>query len=229
MLKPTLLMIRPHRQATEFVQALPKLSSHVIYAPVLEIQQRPLDPIPSDTQALLFSSVNGVTYFAEQSDNRRLPAYCVGETTAAAATKAGFIAHSADGTAADLLALAKANLKPKDGAVIYISGAMVAHDLDSQLKSLGYDAARRIVYEQSPQVLTPQAIDALKSPTVIPVSSPNTAHLFAEQTADLDLSLATFIFISENARAPLKHAKSKQILAESPTRAAMLAAVDAHL
>lgn len=220
-------MIRPLAQALDFVQALTMLTGKMptmLYSPVIETRAILAKP-PKNAQFLLFSSVNGVKFFADQTQNRAIPALCVGDTTAQAATKAGFSAQSAGGTASDLLTLAKSVADPAKGPLVYICGAMVAHDLDGQLAKHGFTTDRCIVYEQVAQPLTKQARVALHSPTVVPVTSPNTARIFADQTAGVDLSNVIFVFISENARAPLSHTKSAQILASSPTRDAMIRAI----
>ena len=59
--------------------------------------------------------------------------------------------------------------------------------------------------------------------------SPNTARIFAEQTAGMELSNATFVFISENACAPMSHIKARKVLASSPTRDAMIHATSRFL
>jgi uroporphyrinogen-III synthase len=224
---PTLLMIRPLAQAQDFVQALNAQtgkSPATVFAPVIETRACAFDP-PNAAQFLLFSSVNGVKFFAAQTENRDIPALCVGDTTAKAAQSAGFMAESAGGTAADLLQLVQSKADPQNGPLIYVCGALVAHDLDGQLTALGFISERCVVYEQTPQTLTKQALTTLITPTVIPVFSPNTARIFADQTANQDLSHITFVFISENARAPLSHTNATQILADAPTRDAMIHAV----
>ena len=220
-------MIRPLVQAMDFVQALTSLTGKMpttLYSPVIETHSVAAEP-PKQAQFLLFSSVNGVKFFADQTENRTIPALCVGDTTANAAKDAGFTAQSAGGTASDLLKLAGSVADPAKGPLIYVCGAMVAHDIDGQLCELGYVTQRCVVYEQSPQALTNKALSALKYPTIVPVSSPNTARIFADQTAELDLSAVTFVFISENARAPLSHTNAAQILATGPTRDAMISAI----
>lgn len=231
MAHPTLLMIRPIAQAMDFVQAFTAQTTKfpkTLYSPLIDIQSRPIAP-PTQAQFLLFSSVNGVKFFADQTLDRTIPVLCVGDTTAKAAQDAGFATQSAKGTATDLLDLVKSVADPENGAIVYVCGTTAAHDLDGHLRDMGYTATRCVVYEQIPQILTKQALLALQGPAIIPVFSPNTARIFAKQTADLDLSSVTFVFISENARAPLEHIKAAQILAKAPNRKAMTAAISSLL
>jgi uroporphyrinogen-III synthase len=221
-------MIRPLPQAQSFVQALTAQMvqlPQVIYSPVIEIRVVKAPLPPQGAQYLLFTSVNGVKFYAEVTKNRETPALCVGDTTAAAAHAAGFKAQSANGTAQDLIRLAQTTATPENGLLIYVSGAKVAHDIDKQLQTLGFQTERLVFYEQIQHSLTKEARSALKSPTVIPIASPNTARIFADQAVEMDLSQVTMVFISETARKPLQHVDCRQFIAETPTREGMIAAV----
>ena len=221
-------MIRPLQQAKDFIAAFcdqTGLEPTVKYAPILNISPRKSAPLPANTQYLLFSSVNGVTHFANQSGDRTIPALCVGKTTTAAAQNAGFKAESAGGTAQDLVNLAKIRASPESGPLIYISGATVAHDIANTLADFGFQAERRVVYEQTTVPLSPSTLDVMRSPTIIPITSPNTARAFADQAAHVDLSLTTILCISENALRPLTHLNAKTIIADAPTRSAMITAL----
>jgi uroporphyrinogen-III synthase len=225
-------MIRPLPQAQSFVQALTAQMAQqpqVIYSPVIEICAVKAPFPPHDSQYLLFTSINGVKFYAQHTQNRGTPALCVGETTAAAAQESGFKAQSANGTAQDLIRLVKSTAKPENGPLTYVSGAMVAHEIDLPLKALGFQAERLVVYEQIQHDLTEEAQSALKASTVIPIASPNTARIFAEQAEKKDLSQVTMAFISENAQEPLQHVNCRQIIAETPTRNGMIAAVSSLL
>ncbi|WGI21981.1 uroporphyrinogen-III synthase [Amylibacter sp. IMCC11727] len=231
MSKPTILMIRPLQQAKDFIAAFCDQTGReptVHYAPILDISPRICAPLPKNTQYLLFSSVNGVTYFADQSEDRTIPALCVGDATQAAAQTAGFKADSADGTAQDLLNLVKRRATPSDGPIVYVSGATVAHDIAETLVANGYQAERRVVYAQTTIPLSQAALDTLSAPTLIPIMSPNTARAFADQVAHCDLTQVTILCISENARRPLAHLNAKTIIANAPTRSAMITALS-HL
>lgn len=226
--KPTLLMIRPLQQARDFVQALTDQTGKtppVLYSPILEINAITAPFVPENTQFLLFTSVNGVKFFATQAQSRAIPALCVGDTTAAAARAAGFSAQSADGTAQDLVELAIKVANPDNGPLIYVSGAIAATEIDVELAEHGIPSQRRIVYEQVAQNLSDEALKSLKAKTIIPISSPNIAAIFAAQTHGIELSTITLVCISENAANPLRKTNATQIIARSPTRAGMIAAI----
>lgn len=227
----TLLMIRPLAQALDFVQALTVLTGKMpitLYSPVIKTHAIIAEP-PKKVQFLLFSSVNGVKFFSSQIEERTIPTLCVGDSTAKAAADAGFSTQSAGGTASDLLELVKSVADPAQGPLIYVCGATVAYDLDGELAKIGFSTKRCVVYEQIPHALTKKALSTLLTPTVVPVLSPNTARIFAEQTAGMELSKVTFVFISENACTPLSHVKARKVLASSPTRDAMIRAISRFL
>ncbi|MEJ6709541.1 MAG: uroporphyrinogen-III synthase [Amylibacter sp.] len=229
--KPTLLMIRPLPQARDFVQALTDQtgkSPPVVYSPILQINPLTAEPVPDNTQFLLFTSVNGVNFSATQTHSHAIPALCVGDTTTQAARSAGFSAQSAGGTAQDLVELAINVANAEKGPLIYVSGTMVATEIDVQLAQRGIPTQRRIVYEQAAIDLTKEARKSLKKNTIIPISSPNTANIFAVQTTELDLSFVTFVCISDNAASPIRNTNATQIIAQTPTRAGMITAIS-HL
>ena len=132
-----------------------------VLAPLLTIAALPFDADTSGAQALIFTSINGVRAFAAHSQERALPAYTVGDATAAAAREAGFTRiHSADGAAGDLVRLIKAGAAPVAGALIHFSGEHIARDIAADLAAAGFSAARRIVYEARAAATLPPALNA---------------------------------------------------------------------
>ena len=96
----TLLLTRPRAQSQAFAAALEaRLPGRFrpVIAPLIEIAPVPGALDLAGLQGLIFTSANGVEQFAARTADRSLPAFCVGEMTAAAARGAGFAARSADG------------------------------------------------------------------------------------------------------------------------------------
>ncbi len=118
-----LLITRPQPQAGEFatlVEAQTAFTPHI--APLQQITDLPATPDFNDVSALAFTSGNGVTTFARRWARRDLPAYCVGDATAALARRLGFQAFSAKGNAAALRAM----IAPLPGKVLHLHGAHLA-------------------------------------------------------------------------------------------------------
>lgn len=137
--------------------------------------------VPEGTEALLFTSANGVRGFAAGSARRDLPALCVGGRTAEAARAAGFgDVRTAEGDAAALVRLALA-----DGArrFLHVRGETVAGDVAGALGAGGCDVAEAVVYGAEPADTVPAEVDAALAAggaSAIGLWSPRNARLFAE-------------------------------------------------
>ena len=229
MSEPTVLMIRPSAQTDDFLTAFRAVTGKaptVLVSPVLRIASLDTPPLPQDGTLLLFTSVNGVAAWAAGSSQRDIPALCVGENTAQAARALGFVAQSADGTGEDLLKLALQRVTSGD-KVYYISGEEAALDLAVALATQGFHAQRLVLYAQRQVGLNDAARTALaQHRTIVPVFSPKTAAYFGAQIAGLPLFDCRILCISTAAAAPFADLKQPPILADHPTRAAMIAALD---
>jgi uroporphyrinogen-III synthase len=227
------LVTRPRDQAERFAQALiGRFGSRVqpLVAPLM--QTRFLSPpLPERTfAAVIFTSVHGV------EGAMRLPvpwprrAYCVGQATAAAATRAGFAARSADGDAA---ALAKAILsEPPEGPLLYLRGVDTAGDLDTLLISHNIQLLSLQVYLQAAIPFEGESIDLLRhaGPLIVPLFSPRSAVLFRkaipeDTRADLRFAVMSAAVAAEASKVP----HGILIVAVRPDASAMLDAVESLL
>lgn len=233
MSEPSLLMIRPPAQTDDFLTAFRGSTGKtpkVLVSPVLRIVPSEGPALPTDGTLLLFTSVNGVAAWAARSSQRDIPALCVGENTAQAARTLGFAAQSADGTGADLLKLAldRATLADR---IYYISGEEAALDIAAGLRAQGFQAQRLVLYAQRQVDLTDEARAALaQNSVIVPVFSPKTAAYFKAQIEGLSLFDCHILCISAAAAAPFAGLKQPStrapVIADSPTRAAMITALD---
>ncbi|MFZ2028811.1 MAG: uroporphyrinogen-III synthase [Vitreimonas sp.] len=145
---PRIAITRALPEADRTAEKLRALGADPVVAPLLETKDRAFDSDITGIQALLFTSANGVRATARKITDRDLPTLAVGDATARAARDAGFQdVRSAGGDVAALSALANGSLNPKDGTLLYLSGADVAADLVGWLIAAGFTATRRIVYE----------------------------------------------------------------------------------
>jgi uroporphyrinogen-III synthase len=229
-----LLLTRPRPQSEAFAAALaaalPGRFAPVI-APLLAIETRPvaadLAARLEGTAALAFTSANGVAAFAALSPRRDLPAYCVGDSTAAAAGEAGLQARSAAGDAGALAALIAA---ARPGPVLHLRGARAAAELARLLP--GEPVRELVLYDQVPAPPPPGA-DAAFAPGTAPVValfSPASAARFAAVAAERGWRLdgATALAISPAADAPLAGlVLASRVVAPDPSREGMIAALRA--
>src|SRR5262249_53509748 len=139
-------------------------------------------------QARLFPSANGVRSFAGLAGGRdlpgwrELPAFAVGNATAAAARSAGFRrVESAAGDVAALAKLAVERLDPKAGALFHAAGSAVAGDLAGLLEQAGFTLRREMLYEARPaEQLSPATVTDLANGRfdLVLFFSPRTAATF---------------------------------------------------
>lgn len=182
--RPLLLLTRPRDQAGRFAEAFRArfgTAFDMALAPVMEIALG-TDPIPLDgVGGLIFTSENGVAGFAAVSDDRRLPAYCVGDRTAQAARDAGLQARSAHGTAVDLVADIAAD--PPDGRLLHLRGAHARGNVCGKLCARGIKAEDRVVYTQRALPFEAEVLRAVaRAPlTLIPLFSPRSAQMVSDR------------------------------------------------
>ena len=153
-------------------------------SPLIEIVPVP-GPLDLDgVQGLVFTSANGVEQFAARSADRSLPAWCVGEMTAAAARRAGFAARSADGDVGDLAALVVAAQRAGRGRLpARARAACGGRPRRHGCAAAGVPARAAEIYDQAPRPLTAEARALLAAGgiDVLTFFSPRTARLFAAE------------------------------------------------
>jgi uroporphyrinogen-III synthase len=230
----TLILTRPRAQSLAFAATLrARLPGRFrpVLAPLIEIAPLPAPLALDGLQGLVFTSANGVEQFAARSTGRGLPAFCVGEMTAAAARRAGFAARSADGDVAALAALVSAAHRPGAGAFLHLRGRHAAGDLVARLAAAGIPARAAEIYDQVPVPIGGEALALLEAGAADALAffSPRSARLFAEaaRAARWDLGRAIAVSLSAAADSALAVPVGARRVAPAPTREGMLAALAA--
>lgn len=165
----TALIVRTEPGAGDFVRRLARDGIPAIACPVLKIH--PLDTafaVPGTAQAVAFTSVNAVRFYARRGAPTDLPAFAVGAATARAAEAASFsIVHDAGSDVHGLAALIRERCHPAGGALIYPAARDVAGDLAQSLEIAGFEVLQSALYEaRGAKELPEPAIDALHTRTV---------------------------------------------------------------
>jgi uroporphyrinogen-III synthase len=237
------LVARSPDDAAPVMEALRTRRIEAVPAPILQIEPEPgaaarLAAALAGVQAVLFTSANGVRAFAEASGRRELPAYCVGDASAAAARLAGFRAvASADGAIADLAALVAARLAPGNGPLLHAAGAMTAGDLAAELDARGFAVRRIVLYRAIPATQFAPETAAAMGRGEIDLAlffSPRGAETFVRLVrgggmADLCRGMIA-VCLSGNVAAPLRTLDWRgTAIAAAPNLAAMMAALDGIL
>lgn len=187
-----ILVTRPSEDATRLSVRLAAMGVEAIAAPLLDIRNIAGVALDlSGVQAILFTSANGVRAFSARSDERTIPALCVGDATAREAKDEGFVAvKSATGDVAALADLVKAECVLTGGALLHPAGSKVAGDLAGRLQAGGFTYQREVLYEAvKTDALPVEAHQALTAGEVDGVLfySPRTGAAFAKLVRDADL------------------------------------------
>ena len=188
------------------------------------------NPRPSSAASAARLSETAVAAPSGQPSARDLPAYCVGDMTAAAARAAGFAARSADGDVDDLAAMVIAAYRPGAGAFLHVRGRHAAGDLVGRLAAAGVPARAAEIYDQAPRPIEgrAQALLAVGEPAAVALFSPRSARLFAAQARaeGWPLGAATAVSLSRAADAALDGLGfGHRLVAPTPGRAGMLLAL----
>ena len=128
--------------------------AQIIISPVVRVVRTGTAPDLAKYSGVIFTSQSGVDAFAGISIDRRMPAYCVGPRTAAAADSLGFQVCTADRTSKSLLDLIAA--AADSGRLLYARGEHVACDLRARLADRGREVDEAVVYRQLLQPFSPR-------------------------------------------------------------------------
>jgi uroporphyrinogen-III synthase len=227
---PILLLTRPAAQSSRFLAQCEAMLGHPVEAvvsPVMAIVPRKLHHDASGLAGVILTSENAVAALGDAQWRTGLRAWCVGRQTAEAAASAGFDAVSADGDAADLVALILSD--PPKGPLLHLRGAHVADDIAARLAAGGVPTEAVVIYDQVAQPLSEAAracLAASDRPVLLPLFSPRSARLVRDAVAKIGpsvipLAMSTRVAAAWGASPPVAK------IAREPTANAMLSLVRA--
>jgi uroporphyrinogen-III synthase len=194
-----------------------------------------------DYQAILITSANGARALegrAELARLREATAIVVGPASAEAAARAGFERiEQADGDVHALVRSVLALLRPGDGPLLYVSGAVTAGDLAATLQASGFEVDRVVAYEARPAEALPgpcaAAIAAGDADGVV-LYSPRSARIWAKLVAEAGLAAAAMRMVhyclSENVAGALREGLGDGVavqVARRPNESALLELIPA--
>lgn len=175
--QPVLLLTRPdalsERVAEVVRNVLPEVQ--IVVSPVMKIEAANAVPALDGYDAVIVTSQSAGRFLPDLSG---MKCYVVGaKTSEAVQSKNGEVAAMFE-TAKDLL----------DGPLVarkalHVRGEYAQGDIAENLNLAGIETDEAIVYRQTPAVLSEQAHQLLESeaPVVLPLYSPRSARLLAEQ------------------------------------------------
>ena len=167
------LVLRPEPGASETVERARAFGLEAIRVPLFEIQ--PVEwtaPDPAAFDGLLLTSANALRFGSDELEKlRALPVYAVGEATAEAARKAGFIiSATGDSGIVQLLGSISPNLR-----LVHLCGA------DRKTAAGAAQAITAIVVYRAMEIDAPELASA--AGTVALIHSPRAGRRFAELVA----------------------------------------------
>jgi len=237
-----LVVTRPEGDAEALARRLEAAGHAVLLAPLLSI--RPVDELEvpgRDYQAVLITSANGARALAGRAELARLQgatAIVVGPASAEAAARAGFgRIEQADGDVHALVRSTVALLRPGDGPLLYVSGAVTAGDLAAKLQASGFEVDRVVAYEARPaEALPAQCLAAIAAGDAdgVVLYSPRSARIWAALVAEAGLAAAALQMVhyclSENVAGALREELRDGVaveVARRPDDAALLELIPA--
>ncbi|MFZ5610469.1 MAG: uroporphyrinogen-III synthase [Pseudomonadota bacterium] len=237
-----LLITRPEPDATQLKALLEARGHQAMVSPVATV--RFLDPpaaLAPTADAVMLTSANAAralkSMLPAASVVFALPVYAVGAKTAEAARQAGFAnVTAAAGTVEALVREIETQADRSTRHWLYFSGDVVRHDPRPALARLGFTLDHHVVYTaERAETLSAPARAALREGLVEAVLfySPRAVDLFIElakaaQVEDTLSHIAAACLSDAVAARARHHGLAPLITAETPTSAALIAAVEAH-
>ena len=234
--KSVVLITRPQQDARALELILQERGFTPLLAPIFKISYMSgAEPSLRGVQALIFTSANGVRAFFSRVGVVSLPAFTVGEVTAAVARSNGLIqTESAGGNVGDLADLLMSRCKPELGNLLHIAGSNVTGHLGNILSSAGYQYTREVFYK----AIKVPMLDHLCQRTIarghvdfVLFYSPRTAECFVElaMAAGLNEEFETSVALCLSNAVALKLQKlpwRRIVTASAPNQAALLTALE---
>jgi len=180
------LVTRPEPDASVLADTLKARGHQVTIAPLMQIVTRDFSVDLDGVQGVLFTSANGVRAYAERigTPPADLAAHTVGPACAEAAREAGWTHVSvAGGDVHALTALVAAQVDPKAGRLVHVSGKAAAGDLAGGLAAHGFDVSRVVGYEAKTVESLPDVVRQALEDRVLDgvlLFSPRSARVYAD-------------------------------------------------
>ena len=224
---PTILITRPDPVGARFAAQVRRRFGDdvaVVLSPLLGIRYCSSLPDMSRVTTLIFTSGNGAEAYGRLAGQRDIPAYAVGDATAAVAREQGLRVIACDGDAPSLV---RRMIEDRvRGPCLHLRGEHVAGQIANDLNSAGIETHEAVIYRQPSMPLNDLARSALdqRAPVIVPLFSPRSARLLFEN--DLGKAALFVAAMSANVAAEVpRDLRAELAIAHTPTAEAMLTAM----
>ena len=131
-----ILLTRPLEDCSEMIIKFQSLGHRVSHLPLLIIEKINHEEVNFlDYGAIIFTSANAVKFLNLNTLNKNIMCFCVGDMTEKKARSAGFQnTISAEGNVSNLKEIILQNYDFKNKPILYVSGEMIAADLDQTIE-----------------------------------------------------------------------------------------------
>ena len=218
---PTVLLTRPKRSSLRFLERLQQTGKQFepIIAPAFEIEAT--GAVVPEHQGAIFTSKAAVDLAPKGAG---VPAFCVGDATARAATQRGYAAQSAGGDVDDLLRLILA--QGSVGTLVHLRGEKSRGDVKAQLTRAGLSCVDVVLYRKARQGLSQQTAAKLREAEtlLVPAFSAETVSILHDWAA-VPKGATVIAMSAAVAAEATKLAPSKTIISERPNLSSMTQAV----
>ena len=181
-----ILLTRPLDDCKELMLKFKSLGHKVSHLPVIKIQNVNYDKVNiNEFSGIIFTSANAIKNLNTSDINKKINCFCVGSSTENVAKQNGFQnIFCAEGNVNNLKEVILQNFDNRSGNLLYVSGEIVASNLDKDLISEGYKVRRIINYSVLPvEEIGEEFINNLKS------SIPDMVYVYSENSAKNYLNL----------------------------------------
>ncbi len=178
-----ILLTRPIEDCSEMIIKFQSLGHQVSHLPLLNISKINYELINlSDYKGIIFTSANAIKFFDLKRIDKKILCFCVGNSTEKKARSLGFQnVITASGNVENLKELILQNFDKNNGKLVYVSGEIIAANLDQQLEDEGYNVKRIINYQTNHiKKFDEKFVDELKLniPDIVYLYSQNSASSF---------------------------------------------------
>lgn len=229
----SVLVTRTAPGAAETATRLGELGIKAVVSPVLDLAARDVQLPPLDRyEGLIFTSANGVRFFADATGERSLAAWCVGPATASEAIREGFSpVHQSSGDAGDLAHFIAHHWHAgRARHLLHIANSAAKGIVKDALGKEGFEVDFLALYEtRTAPALSADAAALLDGaePFIVLIHSAKGAGGILSLAGDRLDRGQVFVAISAQAAAPLVEKGFTNVtLADHPDEGHLLAALD---
>jgi uroporphyrinogen-III synthase len=220
-----ILLTRPLEDSREMIFKFQSLGHDISHIPLINIESKNYESINfSSFNGIIFTSANAIKFLNLKLIDKKINCFCVGNATEKKAKSSGFQnIFCADGNVNNLKELILQNFNSSDGKLLYVSGEIIANELDQELISEGYSVKRIINYTANPvEKFNDKFIEKLKLkiPEIVYIYSENSAISFLNLIKNYQLENlwlnSNLMCIGEKTSAVLNEIKWQKIFLFNP-------------